>query len=202
MTSGLAGHSASDGRRGVEQPESWTSELRPGLRIAGWIVTALMVLGWALLFRPQAIGGPASYISVSGISMTPTMHTGDLALVERRSNYHVGDIVTYRVPAGRLGAGTQIIHRIVGGDPQTGFIMKGDHNGWNDMWHPTQKDLVGKVWFWVPGGANRLATLRRPVPLAAFVGVIAFGLVAWPSKRKQKVVEPAQHVVERIVSGA
>jgi signal peptidase I len=114
------------------------------------------------------------------------MHNGDMAIVERQSAYHVGDIIAYRIPAGETGAGQDVIHRIVGGNGVTGFVTKGDHNSYTDhFWHPTTSDVVGKVWFHIPGVARILGHLRSPGVLAATVGIVTFVIMAWPRKRDE-----------------
>jgi signal peptidase len=123
-------------------------------------------------------------VGVDGVSMTPTMRNGDLAIVEKKSSYHVGDVVAYRIPAGETGAGAKIIHRIVGGNGKTGFVTRGDHNSYTDYyWHPRTKDVLGKVWFHVPVVAGLLGKLHQPGVLAAVVALVTFGVIAWPSKR-------------------
>lgn len=124
-------------------------------------------------------------MGVDGVSMTPTLHNGDLAVVERHEAYHVGDVIAYRIPDGELGAGSKVIHRIVGGNGVTGFTTKGDHNTYPDyFWHPKTADIVGRVWFHVPGLAVTFANLHRPVPLAVVVGVGSLLLFLWPGARK------------------
>lgn len=158
--------------------------------MASWVLTFALLTGWFVVLRPQALGGPASYVRVSGISMTPTMHSGDLALTEHRSAYHAGEVIVYRVPAGELGAGLNVIHRIVGGNGTTGWTTKGDHNGYPDRWHPKNSDVVGEVSVRVPGVYGWLSQLRHPAVLAALVGLFTFVLMAWPTKRKDSEDEP------------
>ena len=113
-----------------------------------------VVAAWFFSFRPQAFGGPAEYVTVGGISMTPTMQNGDLAVVERQASYRLGEIIVFHVPAGQTDGGKTVIHRIVGGTGTIGFATKGDHNAGVDPWHPKTADVVGKVWFSVPGAVG------------------------------------------------
>src|SRR6266700_5754277 len=73
-------------------------------------VTALL---WFCL--PQSFGGRSGWVLVSGTSMLPRLHTGDLVLVEHQPSYHVGEVIEYHVQTGKGGAGHVVIHRIVGG---------------------------------------------------------------------------------------
>src|ERR1700757_3061859 len=105
--------------------------VRPRLahaRSVAFIAAQVAFVGALLWFcLPQALGGRAGWVLVSGTSMLPHLHTGDLVLVEHRSSYHVGEVVAYRVPEGPVGAGHVVIHRIVGGNSRAGWKMKGDN---------------------------------------------------------------------------
>ena len=103
---------------------------------AGLALTVAAVVFWALFLRPQSLGGPAAYVLVSGKSMLPRYHTGDLVLVEQQSRYHVGEVIAYHVPKGDPMAGAQVIHRIIGGDAQHGFVVQGDNRTAPDVWRP------------------------------------------------------------------
>lgn len=166
-----------------------------GNRVRSWLsvgLTVTCVAAWVVLFRPPVLGGTASFVGVEGISMTGTFSNGSLAVVEKKSSYQVGNIIAYRIPAGDPGAGDDIIHRIVGGNGTTGFVTKGDHNSYTDQfWHPKTADVIGRVWFVIPGGANWLAKLRQPVPLALLVAAVSFAFIAWPSKTRKDADGPS-----------
>ena len=110
------------------------------------VVVAAGIL-WAAELRPERLGGTTDYVMVQGVSMLPTYRSGDLVLVRPAAGYGVGDIVAYRVPAGEVGAGLTVIHRIVGGSAARGFITKGDNNADVDDWHPKGSDVEGAPWF-------------------------------------------------------
>jgi len=158
----------------------------------GFVLAIAAVAFWALFLRPASLGGPASYVLVSGKSMLPLYHTGDLVLVEKQSSYHVGDVIAYHVPKGDPMAGAQVIHRIIGGNATTGFIVKGDNRTAPDVWHPQLKDVVGAKALRIPDGAIALRYLRSPLLLgllaASFVFVTIFTRER-PEKPKPDVVE-------------
>ena len=136
-----------------------------------------LLLGWFLLFRPSALGGPASYIMVSGPSMEPVLHGSDLAVTRKQDSYAIGDIVAFRVPKGEPAEGGMVIHRIVGGNAEEGFVMQGDNKNAPDLWRPTADDVVGRMWFRVPRAGLFLTFLRQPLALGAVVGGIGTLLV-------------------------
>ena len=108
--------------------------------------------------------------------MTGTLATGDLVVVTGADSYSVGDIAAYRVPEG-LGKGQIVIHRIKGGDAVSGFVMQGDANRNPDIWHPTQRDMVGEIMFRVPRFGTILGYSRNPAILGAIWAMVAFILV-------------------------
>ena len=131
----------------------------------------LVALGlWFALLRPAYLGGAATYIMVGGISMEPTMYTGDLALVRSRDSYAVGDIVAFGVENGI------VIHHIVGGAAEAGFITQGDNNSNIDPWRPTSENIVGRAWLYVPRLGFLFSYLQNPLSMALAVGAISLYL--------------------------
>src|SRR3954447_9111211 len=114
-------------RNSVALPAPRAISWRRPNQAAAFVLLVALVGGWAFVLRPQSLGGPAGYVLVSGHSMLPRYHTGDLVLVERRHSYHVGQVIAYRVPKGDAMAGAQVIHRIIGGDARRGFVVQGDN---------------------------------------------------------------------------
>jgi signal peptidase I len=123
---------------------------------------------------PQSMGGRADWVMVSGTSMLPRLHTGDLVLVEHQSGYHVGEVIAYRIPKGQIGAGHVVIHRIIGGNGATGWTMKGDNRTAPDLWYPTNHDVVGAKLVRIPDAWFVLRVLHMPILLALFAGLAVF----------------------------
>jgi signal peptidase len=147
-------------------------------RLAGKALSLLFVAallaGWAIYLRPQALGGNAGYVLVSGHSMLPRYHTGDLVLVERQDSYHVGQVIAYRVPKGDAMAGAQVIHRIIGGNAKQGFVVQGDNRSAPDVWRPKPEDIVGAKALRIPNAVLVLQFLRSPVLLALLAACFVF----------------------------
>ena len=141
------------------------------LRIGSLAFMLLVVVAWFVLLRPSSLGGPSTYVIVSGSSMEPTLDSGDLVVAFERGSYSVGDVVVYRVPAAESGAGTNIVHRIVGGNPQTGFLVKGDSREGPDHWEPTADEILGKMEVSVPSVGSGLLFLRTPPGMALLAGL-------------------------------
>jgi len=136
---------------------------------AGIAIAILVCLFWSQYLRPQSLGGRAAYVLVSGKSMLPRYHTGDLVLVEQQPSYHVGQVIAYRVPKGDAMAGAQVIHRIIGGNAQVGFIVQGDNRTAPDVWRPKPRDVVGAKALRIPNAVIILQFLRSPL----FLGLLA-----------------------------
>jgi signal peptidase I len=139
--------------------------------------TALVVAAFLVLLWPQQLGGFVAYVMVDGSSMEPGMHTGDLVIVRKERAYEVGDVVAYTIPNGQVGAGSEVIHRIVDGNGQDGFVVQGDNRDHQDQWYPSDGDVVGSRWVLIPGAGRILSKVRAPLPLALFAGLLTTWVV-------------------------
>ena len=126
----------------------------------------LILIGW-FIFAPPAIGGQTSYIIVIGNSMEPTFFYGDLAFIRVADTYQVGDIVTYNQP--EIGT---IFHRIIAIENGR-YILKGDHNTWEDSYKPQQSEILGKYWFFIPSAGKFFQKLRSPANFSLIVILFA-----------------------------
>ena len=141
-------------------------------------MVVVMAIAWAAFLRPQFVGGPAAFVTISGHSMEPRLRTGDLVLVERQRSYRAGDVIAYRIPAGDVGAGSIVIHRVVGGTARSGYVMRGDNRSTDDLWRPKPADVVGKMRVALPKSGRLLAIALSPLGLGTIAGLFAFVLVA------------------------
>jgi len=141
-------------------------------RVLELIVLVALVGVWAVTLRPQSLGGPALFVLVRGDSMEPAYRTNDLVVVRTEARYGVGDVVAYRVPAGELGAGRLVLHRIVGVGADGRFTLLGDNNPAPDPWRPDPADVAGRAWVGLPGAGQLLAFVLGPVTLAALAAAV------------------------------
>lgn len=138
------------------------------------------VVAWWLLLRPVSLGGPATYVIVSGRSMEPQLRSGDLALVRKHASYEVGDLITFQAE------GREVIHRIVGGDATDGFVVQGDNNPSPDIWRPRPNEIVGAKWFSVPAGGRALALLRQPANFAILMAALTALMLLEGGRTRQR----------------
>ena len=161
------------------------------------VAQAAVVLAWFLFLRPAALGGPASYVIVSGSSMEPTLSGGDFVLALRQDDYAIGDLVAFRVPAGEPGEGAAVIHRIIGREGEV-FTTQGDNSDQPDTWHPTAQDILGQMRFSLPGGGRVVGWFRQPVVLGAIAGLLGMSFVlagGKPAEQKPRSKVRAQPLV-------
>ncbi len=152
-------------------------------RSVAMVLLGAFVLGWWAFLRPASLGGPLSLIVVSGSSMEPGMHTGDLALVYERDDYSIGDVIAFRhrTESGELGS--HVIHRIIGGDAAGGFQVQGDNNTWVDPWEPTGDEVSGTMALHLPRAGTAVNWIAEPFHMGALFAAVAVGLVlAGPSR--------------------
>src|SRR5690349_1578485 len=115
---------------------------------------------WAVM--TERIG----YVATHGTSMNPVYYQGDLVFVAKADSYHVGQIVAYHGES----PGQRVLHRIIGGNGATGFVMKGDNNESIDPLHPTTERVIGRAVLHVPHGGTWLQPLLGPSGL----GMLSF----------------------------
>src|ERR687892_63615 len=124
---------ATEGRRRAVKARSFPGSLKA---IANVVVIFALIASWFVFLGPQFLGGPIAYVLVSGESMEPTLIHNDFVIARRQDTYQTGDVVVYRIPEGETGAGGLVIHRIIGGSAEDGYILQGDNRTTPDLWRP------------------------------------------------------------------
>ena len=150
----------------------------------------------AVAFAPTAVGGQMTYIIVTGNSMEPTFHSGDLIVARDTDAFRVGDVAVYRHP--QIG---RVVHRIIGRDGQN-YVFQGDNNGFVDGYRPRRADLVGAAWFSVPGAGVLLKFLREPLQLTILTVLslagLGGGLATLPGRKRPVLAMRRRRLVQEV----
>ncbi len=145
---------------------------------AAWLVGAI-VAGW--LLWPSSLGGCTTLTIVSGESMEPTYYTGDL-VVSRCGPVEVGDVIVYNPPD--VG-GARVIHRIVDGNADDGWVVQGDNNTFLDPWNPKGEQILGSAMLHLPHVGKFASILLSPLTWISLL-VVALAIVIWPGRDKDE----------------
>jgi signal peptidase I len=149
-------------------------------RLVGTFAALVLLLG-----AGAVLTGRVGYVVTDGISMEPLYHTGDLVVIAPASSYHIGEIVAYH---GDLDGHKVVLHRIVGGNATSGFVMKGDNNHSIDPLHPKASQVIGRAVLHIPK-VGKLMTSPEVRALLALVIVVALvSLLVEP--RRKPGIEP------------
>lgn len=130
----------------------------------------------ATVLRPQTLGGEAGYVIVAGESMEPGLSADDLVIVRQRAAYEPGDVIAYRIPNGSSDA--TVIHRVIGGNAEDGYVTQGDNRETRDVWRPRPSDVIGARWVRIPAVGKAVRLFRTPIGLSAVVGFTVFAFFA------------------------
>jgi len=133
--------------RVVVGTRAWYPRVAAVFRWSGYVMAFIL-----LTFAVFSFSGTVKARVVLTGSMVPTINPGDIILTTPPTTVapKVGSIVAY---VGRRFDGTAVgvfSHRIIGGDAQAGFIVKGDHNPSPDTQRPKIPDITGVVIFIIP----------------------------------------------------
>lgn len=118
--------------------------MRPRMLAAAELVVFVLLVA-ALLWAAGRFYQP---VRVGGLSMHPTLHVGDIAIVARRGRPTVGDVVLIASLGHEL-----VLHRVIGFTEQGGVITQGDANQVSDREVSSQAEIAGRAVVIVPVGA-------------------------------------------------
>ena len=116
-------------------------------RIIGYVLSTILISFSAL----SITGFVKARVVLTG-SMAPTIKAGDIVILvpTAHAKPKIGDVVAY---TGRRFDGSSVgtfTHRIIDGNAQSGFTVKGDANPSPDVQKPTLADISGVVFFTIP----------------------------------------------------
>ena len=173
-----------------------------------YVVIIAIVLSVAALFLVSLVPIPGNIevkIVKSG-SMEPNIHTGSIVVIEPRTSYSIGEVITF-------GADTKTdiptTHRIAKVNPSTGstgspqagsgqatYVTKGDANEDPDPNPVQQSEIIGEVVYTLPYAGYVLDFAKKPlgftllivIPASAIVldELLAIGREVMKMRRKKK----------------
>jgi signal peptidase len=129
------------------------SSAKNALTITGYLLAIFLLAFSALSFS----GVTKARIVLTG-SMEPAISPGDIIITTPITHKmpKVGDVVAYQAKRFNGEAVAVFSHRIIGGDIENGFVVKGDANKTPDSQKPKAADILGVVLFVIPFIGNLL----------------------------------------------
>jgi hypothetical protein len=105
---------------------------------------ALVAAAWWLL-APPLLGGTTTYVVTTDQVSTPDLAPGGLLLVRDRGTHDSGAVVAHRNgPEGTVGLGRIVAAR---GDR---FVVHRDYSPLGAGYRPTEEEILGTAWLYVP----------------------------------------------------
>lgn len=153
--------------------------LRKAMTISGYCIAVIL-----LMFSGLSFGGVVKARIVLTGSMQPAISPGDIIITTpiTRKEPKISDVIAYQAKRFNGEDVAVFSHRIMSGDIQSGFVVKGDANKTPDNQKPQAPDILGVVIFVIPFLGNFLT------PKALFLLVpCIFGL--WLIMDAMKSVE-------------
>ena len=153
--------------------------IKKAMSFSGYAFAILLMVFAGLSFT----GNVKARIVLTG-SMAPAINVGDviLTLPIAKKAPQIDDVIAYQAKRFNGENVAVFSHRIIDGDIENGFIVKGDANKSPDPQKPTAEDILGVVFFVIPFIGNLLT------PKALFLLIpCAFGL--WLIMEAMKNVE-------------
>ncbi len=148
---------------------------------------------------------PILFVSVRSNSMYPSFQRSDVLLIKNLSKEEevdIGDIVVFKTDEGSLASKGWIVHRVIEGNDEMGFITKGDANEYTDQnngsapikreWiackvitingQPLKIPLIGYLSLWMEGFQKNPFTM----PIIAVILAVIIGISELLSNKKGK----------------
>jgi signal peptidase I len=144
------------------------NKINNAFKYLGYVLSAVLI-SFSVL---SASGFVKARIVLTG-SMEPVIKPGDIVLLAPtpRTQPELGDIVSYtarRFSGESVGVFT---HRIIGGDPVNGWLVKGDNNPSPDVQKPKAEDVSGVVFFVIPWIGKLMAPKMLMILIPVGVGI-------------------------------
>ena len=153
--------------------------IKKAMSVSGYVVAILLIVFAGFSFT----GNVKARIVLTG-SMSPAINVGDVIVTApiTQKEPQIDDVIAYQAKRFNGENVAVFSHRIIDGDIENGFIVKGDANKSPDPQKPKAGDILGVVLFTIPFVGNLLT------PKALFLLLpCAFGL--WLIMDSMKNVE-------------
>jgi signal peptidase len=126
---------------------------KKAMSFSGYMIAILLMIFAGLSFA----GNVKARIVLTG-SMAPAISTGDVILTVpiSRKEPKIDDVIAYQAKRFNGENVAVFSHRIIDGDIENGFIVKGDANKSPDPQKPKAEDILGVVFFVIPFIGNLL----------------------------------------------
>jgi signal peptidase len=150
------------------------ARLKRAFSLIGYTLAVLLISFSAL----SATGLVKARIVLTN-SMEPAISPGDIVLTmnPERLAPEVGKVAAYQARRFDGSAVGVFSHRIVAGNAEEGWVMKGDNNPAPDTQKPTGKDILGVVFFVIPFIGKFLTKqaliVMAPIGIAIWMGIDA-----------------------------
>ncbi len=131
----------------VTGSDIWKRRILSWLKVGGYALACVLMVFSALSFS-----GVVKARIVLTASMSPTIDPGDIILTASPDKLEpkIGSVVAYTAKRFNGDAVGVFSHRIIGGDANAGFIVKGDANPSPDVQKPLIPDINGVVFLVIP----------------------------------------------------
>lgn len=112
---------------------------------------------------------PMFFSSVRSNSMYPLFQRGDMILIKNLpedSPVNIGDIVLFKSESGYLSSKGWIVHRIIDGNEEIGYITKGDANDYTDQAYGGTPPIKRE---WISSKVLCIGKLPLKIPLVGYL---------------------------------
>lgn len=172
---------------------------RKTLKKAGSVIIAIVLI-FAISIAALVVAGPffgvRTNIVLSG-SMEPAISTGSVIITRpiAPESIQIGDIISFSSRSGTF----LTTHRVIDIErtPELRFITKGDANREKDPAPIPSGQVLGKLFFVIPGLGYLVSYLRNPLGLVLLVGIPAIIILAFELE-KRWIKEEEEEEKERV----
>jgi signal peptidase len=121
--------------------------VKKAISISGYVFAIILMVFAGLSFT----GNVKARIVLTG-SMAPAINVGDVIITVpiTKKTPQIDDVIAYQAKRFNGENVAVFSHRIIGGDIENGFIVKGDANKSPDPQKPKAEDILGVVIFAIP----------------------------------------------------